>query len=108
LEDFALFRDAYPAARRKGGDAARAAFRKAHQKVSLTVMLTALAQHQRSAQWQACAGRFIPSMITWLDEERWIQRLPEPEPPQLSNADQAQRVRSLSPQEQLRRLGVKR
>lgn len=107
MEDFALFRDAYPAARRKGGDAARAAFRKAHQKVSLAVMLTALAQHQRSAQWHACDGRFIPSMITWLDEERWIQRLPEPHQT-LSNADQAQRRRSLSPQEQLRRLGVKR
>jgi len=94
LESFALFRDAYPAARRKGGDQARAAFAKALRKVTLETMLTALAQHQRSEQWQSAGGRFIPSMITWLDEERWIQILPEPE-------------RKLTPWETARKLGYK-
>lgn len=89
---FALFVTAYPAAKRKGGDRAKAVFVKALRKVSLDAMLDALAQHKRSEQWQN--PRFIPAFVTWLEEERWIQVLPEPE-------------RTLTPWSMARKLGYK-
>ncbi len=106
LDAYHQFSAAYPAPRRNGGKRARESFDDAVQKVPFAFMLHALEQQKRSLQWQN--PRFIPSMTTWLDEERWIQTLPEPQPARLSVADEAQRLRSLSPQEQLRRLGVKR
>ena len=51
--------------------------------------------------------RYWKQAGTWLEEERYYQVLPVPARG-LSVADEAQRWRSLSPQEQLRRLGVKR
>jgi hypothetical protein len=104
-EKFAQFAAAYPSSRRQTGVKARNAFAQAIQQVPFAILLHALEQHARSAQWQD--PRFIPNLTTWLLEGRWCQVLPEPTP-QLSPADQAQRRRSLSPQEQLRRLGVKR
>jgi len=95
LHDFDQFLQAYPATRRKSGDRTRYAFTKALRKVSLETMLTALAQHRRSDQWRD--PRFIPSMTTWLDEERWIQVLPEPEV----------KASRLTPFEQARRAGLK-
>jgi hypothetical protein len=95
LHDFDQFLQAYPATRRKSGDRTRYAFTKALRKVSLETMLTALAQHRRSDQWRD--PRFIPSMTTWLDEERWIQVLPEPKTP----------ASRLTPFEQARRAGLK-
>jgi len=89
---FSLFVAAYPAAKRKGGDRAKAVFVKALRKVSLDAMLAALTQHKRSEQWQN--PRFIPAFVTWLEEERWIQVLPEPE-------------RKLTPWEMARRYGYK-
>ena len=102
---FAQFLASYPVPRRKAGEPTRHAFQCAVQKVPFAVMLHALEQHKRSVQWQD--PRFIPSMTTWLDEERWIQTLPETTPLRLSKADLAQRLRSLSPQAQARRAGLK-
>ncbi len=73
---FQQFLMAYPLPRRKSGAPAQQAFRHALRKVPFAFMLHALEQHKRSVQWQD--PRFIPSMTTWLDEERWIQTLPEP------------------------------
>jgi len=105
-EQFAQFRAAYPVTRRKGGADARRAFVQAIQLVPYAVMLHSLEQHKKSSQWRD--PRFIPSMLTWLRDEMWIQVLPEPAPARLSVGDEARRLASLSPQEQLRRLGVKR
>jgi hypothetical protein len=105
-EQFGQFSAAYPATRRKGGADARRAFAHAVCQVPYAVMLHALEQHKRSEQWQN--PRYIPSMLTWLRDEMWIQTLPEPQPARLSVADEARRLASLSPQDQLRRLGIKR
>jgi hypothetical protein len=97
-EKFQQFVAAYPCNRRMTNAKARRAFTRALQLVPFAVLLHALEQHKRSEQWQE---HIIPSMLKWLVEGRWLQTLPEP---QIS----AQRFRSLSPQDQLRRLGVKR
>ena len=95
MDEFEQFTRAYPVTRRKGGTSARRSFDKAVRKVPFGLMLHALEQHKRSVQWQD--ARFIPSMTTWLDEERWIQVLPEPELP----------ASRLTPYQQAKRLGLK-
>lgn len=49
-------------------------FLSALDKAGELVLMTALEQHKRSEQWQ---NGMIPSMTKWLEEERWIQILPE-------------------------------
>jgi len=108
MEDFEQFRAAYPEAKREAGKLAVMAFETALRKAPLATLLAALDEHKRSEQWEI--PRYIPWMTKWLLQERWHQRViaPAPVAPQpLSRADQAQRWRSLSPQEQLRRLGMK-
>ena len=95
MDAFDQFTAAYPVTRRQAGTGIRRRFEKALRKAPLGFMLHALEQHKRSVQWQD--ARFIPSMTTWLDEERWIQVLPEPEIP----------VSRLTPFEQAKRLGLK-
>ena len=102
---FADFVELYPASRRQRGYMASTLFLAALEKVSAETLFAALRQHVRSEQWQR---GMIPNLVTWLQEEHWIRELPEAKPAHLSVADEAQRLRSLSPQEQLRRLGVKR
>ena len=91
MSEFLQFSNAYPTTRRKGGDRAHDLFKKARRKVSFDVLLRALEQHKRSDQWQD--PRFIPSMLTWLRDEMWIQVLPEPKAPaaRLTPYQQAQR-----------------
>jgi hypothetical protein len=101
-DPFQQFLAAYPVTRRKGGTHARASFYDALDKVPFALLLHALEQHKRSVQWQN--PRFIPSMTTWLNDEMWIQTLPEPAAPTLSPADQQRRWASLAPGDQLRRL----
>jgi len=104
-QQFAQFWESYPAARRQRGYMAETLFLHAVAAVSFEALMLALEQHKRSDQWQT--ARLIPNMRTWLEEERYYQVLPTAARG-LSVADEAQRWRSLSPQEQLRRLGVKR
>jgi hypothetical protein len=111
MKPFEQFRDAYPATKREDGARARAIFTTALTKAPMATLLEALDAHTRSAQWET--PRYIPWMTNWLLGERWRHTLTPPAatmPPaaRLSPADEAQRWRSLSPQEQLRRLGVKR
>ena len=87
---FAQFLEAYPPAKRKGGD---------------DVLLNALAQHKRSVQWQN--PRYIPWMTTWLAQERWVQVLPEQETPVISKADQERILNRLTPIERAQRFGRK-
>ena len=75
-ELFEQFVQAYPASRRQRGYMAETLFLLALQKVSFEMLLAAVAQHKRSEQWQD--ARLIPMLKTWLQEERWIQVLPEP------------------------------
>jgi len=106
MESFEQFRAAYPAAKREGGQRAQAVFVAALRKAPLETLLSALDAQKRSEQWEI--PRYIPLMTVWLLNEHWKQVVAEPTLPGLSHADQVQRWRSLSPQEQLRRLGVKR
>lgn len=73
--DFEVFRLAYPANRRVGGKLARAAFSRAVHIEPLPVLLRALEQAKGSEQWQT--PKLIPLMTTWLNQERWLQVLPE-------------------------------
>ncbi len=76
--DFETFRTAYPVSRRVGGKIAQNAYKSAAKKTTLAEMMTALAQHLRSEQWQT--PKLIPLMTTWLNQERWNQTLPEVRP----------------------------
>lgn len=93
--DFQRFLEAYPAPKRKGGPKVRRLFQIALIKAPLIVLLNALTQHRRSTQWQT--PRYIPSIETWLREERWVQELPEPQIPQSR----------LTPFERAKRAGLK-
>jgi hypothetical protein len=108
MEPFEQFRAAYPVAKREEGTRARAVFEAALKKAPLATLLAAVEEHKGSEQWEI--PRYIPMMTNWLLGERWLQRLTPPAPDPitpmgLSPADQAQRWRSLSPHEQLRRMG---
>ena len=108
MNEFDQFRAAYPATKREAGKRAVAIFAAAVRKVPLGTLLAALEQHKASAQWEI--PRYIPWMTNWLLGERWTHTLAKPDAPTptaLTDAEQAQRWRSLSPQEQLRRLGLK-
>ena len=106
MNDFAQFLAAYPPSKRESGKRAEAVFLAALKKAPLATLLAALDAQKRSEQWEI--PRYIPLMTVWLLNEHWQQVVTEPTLPGLSKADQMQRWRSLSPQEQLRRLGVKR
>ena len=73
-ELFEQFVQAYPSARRQRGYMITVLFLAALEKAGPLVLMNALAQHKRSEQWQ---NGMIPSMQKWLEEERWIQILPE-------------------------------
>jgi hypothetical protein len=90
-KQFQEFVAAYPASRRSHSVSAHAAFVHALKWTPFETLLAALEQHKRSEQWQK---HIIPSMVTWLREERWIQILPEP-------------ARKLTPWEMARKLGYK-
>jgi len=92
------FRTTYPAYRRKGGSEVTQAFARALRKVPYGVMLHALEQHKRSVQWQT--PRFIPAITTWLNEERWIQILPEPPAAKVN-------VKRMTPYQHAKYLGLK-
>lgn len=72
--DYEAFKNAYPSHRRVGGKTGRNAFKTATSHATLAVMLAALEQHKLSEQWQT--PKLIPLMTTWLNQERWFQRLP--------------------------------
>jgi hypothetical protein len=101
---FRQFRDAYPRPRRYSGQRAREAFAVALTQASFETLTTALEQHKRSVQWQN--PRFVPSMIAWLEDERWIQVLPEIEVT-VTPADEQRILNRLTPFERAKRAGLK-
>jgi len=103
VNDFAQFLAAYPPSKRESGKRAEAVLAAALKKAPLATLLAALDAQKQSAQWEI--PRYIPLMTTWLLGEHWQQTVSAPTVPGLSHADQVQRWRSLSPHEQLRRLG---
>lgn len=70
--DFDQFWAAYPRKVNKAG--ALKSFKKTG--VSLDVILKALENHKRSAQWKKDGGAFIPHPTTWLNQRRWEETLP--------------------------------
>jgi len=74
-ELFEQFVQAYPAARRQRGYMVSCLFLGALEKAGALVLMAALEQHKKSEQWENLS--MIPSMKKWLEEERWIQILPE-------------------------------
>ena len=75
-QQFAQFAAAYPAARRQKGYMAETLFLHALTQVSFETLMAAVQQHRRSEQWQN--PRMIPNLMTWLEQQRWEQILPEP------------------------------
>lgn len=70
-EDFAQFWSEYP--RKEGKQKAKDAFRKVD--VGLEVLLDALKEQKKSAQWMKNNGEFIPHAATWLNGRRWEDQL---------------------------------
>ncbi len=70
--DFERFWNEYPRKINKQG--AWKAFLKVD--VSVEVLLSALENHKRSAQWVKDGGQFIPHPTTWLNQKRWETELP--------------------------------
>lgn len=100
-QQFEAFVNAYPAARRQRGYMAETLFLYALSKVSYETLMIALRQHKKSEQW---ANGMIPSMRVWLEEERWIQVLPETP----AYAEDGERLRKrLTPWQHAKRLGLK-
>ena len=69
---FENFWVAYPKKVDKQG--AKRAFKKAN--VDVNVLLEALENHKRSAQWLKDGGQFVPNPTTWLNQRRWESELP--------------------------------
>ena len=65
--DFEIFWKAYP--RSEGKQKAKSAFAKVD--VPLDVLLNALDEQKKSAQWTKNNGQFIPHASTWLNGKRW-------------------------------------
>jgi hypothetical protein len=74
-QQFEQFVEAYPAGRRQKGFLVQQAFLAAVQKVGFERLMAAITQQKRSEQWENLS--MIPSLRKWLEEERWIQVLPE-------------------------------
>ena len=61
----------YP--RKEGKQKARSAFAKVD--VDIDVLLDALSEHKKSAQWTKNNGEFIPHASTWLNGRRWEDQM---------------------------------
>jgi hypothetical protein len=66
-KEFDVFWNEYP--RKEGKKKARDAYDKVG--APLDVLLDALKQHKKSAQWTKDGGQFIPHPATWLNGKRW-------------------------------------
>ena len=70
-DDFETFWNAYP--RKEGKQKARAAFAKVTEPVE--ILLDAIEDHKKSAQWEKDGGQFIPHAATWLNGKRWLDQM---------------------------------
>lgn len=65
---FEVFWEAYP--RKEGMDAARRAFERIKD-VPVDVMVAAINEQKKTAQWKEENGKYIPSPKKWLSEGHW-------------------------------------
>lgn len=72
---FDRFWTVYP--KKVGKGAARKAFAKAVRKCSVDDMIAAVEKQKQSSQWTKDNGQYIPNPATWLNQERWDDRLDE-------------------------------
>lgn len=73
-EEFEQFWSAYP--RKEGKQKAMEEFLKVE--VDIDVLLLAVEEQKKSAQWQKNVGQFIPHASTWLNGKRWEDLLLPP------------------------------
>lgn len=71
---FDVFWAAYP--RKVGKGAARKAFAKLPAAV-FPLLVPAVEAQKLSAQWRKNGGEYIPNPATWLNQERWDDKLPD-------------------------------
>ena len=71
---FDVFWAAYP--RKVGKGAARKAFAKLSAAV-FPLLVPAVEAQKLSAQWRKNGGEYIPNPATWLNQERWDDKLPD-------------------------------
>jgi hypothetical protein len=74
-ERFDRFWAVYP--KKVGKGAARKSFAKAIRKCSVSNMIAAVENQKQSSQWTKDGGQFIPNPATWLNQERWDDKLDE-------------------------------
>lgn len=70
---FDAFWVAYP--NKKGKGAAKKAFDKAIRKTDINTMLKAIAKQINTSQWTKEGGKYIPYPSTWLNQERWSDKV---------------------------------
>jgi len=73
LADFELFYEAYP--RQTGKKCAHAAYQKATNKPPVADMIEAVRKQKSSEQWMKDKGQYIPYPATWLNQERWKDKV---------------------------------
>lgn len=73
-EAFDVFWAAYP--RKVGKGAARKAFAKLPAAV-FPLLVPAVEAQKQCAQWRKNGGEYIPNPATWLNQERWDDKLPD-------------------------------
>lgn len=73
-EAFDVFWAAYP--RKVGKGAARKAFAKLPAAV-FPLLVPAVETQKQCAQWRKNGGEYIPNPATWLNQERWEDKLPD-------------------------------
>jgi hypothetical protein len=75
---FEVFWKSYP--RKIGKKAAEKAWARAKDKPALEVILAAVKAQAASDQWLKDGGQFIPHPATWLNQGRWSDEPPAPQP----------------------------
>ena len=73
-ERFDIFWDEYP--KKVDREGAWVEFQRVEE--PLWVLLDALKEQKRSAQWLEDGGRFIPRAAQWLKQQRWLEQLSAP------------------------------
>jgi hypothetical protein len=72
---FENFWKAYP--KKRGKDAAARSWSRRKLDGEAGVIMAALENHKKNADWRREGGRFIPNPATWLNEGRWKDEIPE-------------------------------
>ena len=57
------------------------------EKTTLGSLLTAVERQKCSSQWSRDGGQYIPNPATWLNQERWEDKLPEVPGPSTGGED---------------------